>query len=68
MFRASIAHHQEVRCMYVANGTSKASVSESCCLSYMFIVRVVYPTSCLSYVVFTLMWFIVRDVYPTCLS
>jgi hypothetical protein len=28
MFRASIAYHQEVRCMYVANGTSKMTVSE----------------------------------------
>jgi hypothetical protein len=27
MFRASTAHHQEVRCMYVANGTSKMTVS-----------------------------------------
>jgi hypothetical protein len=27
MFRASTAHHQEVRCMYVANGTSKMAVS-----------------------------------------
>jgi hypothetical protein len=28
MFRASTGHHQEVRCMYVANGTSKMTVSE----------------------------------------
>jgi hypothetical protein len=28
MFRASTAHHQEVRCMYVANGTSKITISE----------------------------------------
>jgi hypothetical protein len=28
MFRASTAHHQEVRCMSVANGTSKMTVSE----------------------------------------
>jgi hypothetical protein len=28
MFRASTAHQQEVRCMYVANGTSKMTVSE----------------------------------------
>jgi hypothetical protein len=27
MFRASRAHHQEVRCMYVANGTPKMTVS-----------------------------------------
>jgi hypothetical protein len=27
MFRASTAHHQEVRCVYVANGTSKMTVS-----------------------------------------
>jgi hypothetical protein len=27
MFRASTAHHQEVRFMYVANGTSKMTVS-----------------------------------------
>jgi hypothetical protein len=25
---ASTAHHQEIRCMYVANGTSKMTVSE----------------------------------------
>jgi hypothetical protein len=29
MFRTSTAHHQEVRCMYVANDTSKITVSES---------------------------------------
>jgi hypothetical protein len=28
MFRASTAYLQEVRCMYVANGTSKMTVSE----------------------------------------
>jgi hypothetical protein len=28
MFRVSAAHHQEVTCMYVANGTSKMAVSE----------------------------------------
>jgi hypothetical protein len=28
MFRASTAHHQEVRCMYVTNGTSKMTVSK----------------------------------------
>jgi hypothetical protein len=28
MFQASTAHNQEVRCMYVANGTSKMTVSE----------------------------------------
>jgi hypothetical protein len=28
MFRASTAHYQEVRCMYVANGTSNMTVSE----------------------------------------
>jgi hypothetical protein len=28
MFRASIAHHQEIRCTYVVNGTSKMTVSE----------------------------------------
>jgi hypothetical protein len=28
MFRALTAHHQEVRCMYVANGTSKMTASE----------------------------------------
>jgi hypothetical protein len=28
MFQASTAHHQEVRCIYVANGTSKMAVSE----------------------------------------
>jgi hypothetical protein len=28
MFRASTVHHQEVRCMYVANGTAKMTVSE----------------------------------------
>jgi hypothetical protein len=28
MFRASTAHHQEVRCMYVANSTSKMTASE----------------------------------------
>jgi hypothetical protein len=28
MFRASTAHYQEVRCVYVANGTSKMTVSE----------------------------------------
>jgi hypothetical protein len=27
MFQASTAHHQEVRCMYVANGTSEMTVS-----------------------------------------
>jgi hypothetical protein len=28
MFRALTAHHQEVRCVYVANDTSKMTVSE----------------------------------------
>jgi hypothetical protein len=28
MFRASTDLHQEVRCMYVANGTSKMTASE----------------------------------------
>jgi hypothetical protein len=28
MFRASTAHHQEVRCMYVVNGNSKMTVRE----------------------------------------
>jgi hypothetical protein len=28
MFRASTADHQEVTCMYVANGTSKMTVSD----------------------------------------
>jgi hypothetical protein len=28
MFRLSTAHHQEVRCVYVANGTYKMTVSE----------------------------------------
>jgi hypothetical protein len=28
MFRTSTANHQEVRCMYVANGTSKMTASE----------------------------------------
>jgi hypothetical protein len=28
MFWASTAHHQEVRCMYVANGTSEMIVRE----------------------------------------
>jgi hypothetical protein len=28
MFRASTAHHQEVKCMYVANGTAKMTVSK----------------------------------------
>jgi F0F1-type ATP synthase alpha subunit len=27
MFRASTAHHQEVKCVYVAKGTSKMTVS-----------------------------------------
>jgi hypothetical protein len=29
MFRAPTAHHQEVRCTYVVNGTSKMAVSKS---------------------------------------
>jgi hypothetical protein len=28
MFRASTVYHQEVRCMYVANGTSKMTINE----------------------------------------
>jgi hypothetical protein len=28
MFRVSTAHHQEVRCIYVANGTSKMTIIE----------------------------------------
>jgi hypothetical protein len=28
MFRASTEHNQELRCMYMANGTSKMTVSE----------------------------------------
>jgi hypothetical protein len=35
MFRASTAHHQEVRCMYVANGTSKMTVSELTFATYI---------------------------------
>jgi hypothetical protein len=31
MFRASTAHHQELRCMYVANGKSKMVVNEPGC-------------------------------------
>jgi hypothetical protein len=27
MFRTSTAHYQEVKCMYVANGTSKMTAS-----------------------------------------
>jgi hypothetical protein len=37
MFWASTAHHQEVRCMYVANSTSKMIVSK---LTYKVIVEV----------------------------
>jgi hypothetical protein len=36
MFRASTAHHQEIRCMYVANGTSKMIVNEL----YLYMFRV----------------------------
>jgi oxalate decarboxylase/phosphoglucose isomerase-like protein (cupin superfamily) len=28
MFRALTVHHEEVRCIYVANGTSRMTVSE----------------------------------------
>jgi hypothetical protein len=33
MFQASTAHHQEVRCKYVANGTSKMTDTEPGSLS-----------------------------------
>jgi hypothetical protein len=40
-------------------------VNHSCCLFYMFIVHVIYPIFCLSYMLFTLMWFITCGVCPT---
>jgi hypothetical protein len=36
MFRASTSHNQEVRYMYVANGTSKMTVSEPGLLTVIF--------------------------------
>jgi hypothetical protein len=44
MFRGSTAHHQEVRCMYVANGTSKMPVSEPDSLTGILMHRFGYYT------------------------